>query len=148
MTANLILPPDALGRFLAKAEVDQETGCWLWNGYVAPSGYGQIRIASRLYLAHRASYMVFVGEIPEGLQVDHLCRVTRCMNPSHLEAVTPKENTRRSTAGEATRRRHRAKTHCPQGHPYDSANTSITRSGARRCKACGRAYWRRKAAAS
>lgn len=72
-------------------------GCWLWTGYVMKStGYGQIGVGQRLVLTHRASYEAHVGPIPRGLHVDHLCRVRRCINPDHLEAVTQAENNRRA----------------------------------------------------
>jgi hypothetical protein len=71
-------------------------GCWLWTAHVNPrTGYVQFRIGGRsgkMVLAHRWSYEHFVGPIPDGLQIDHLCRVRHCVNPSHLEPVTAREN--------------------------------------------------------
>ncbi len=78
-------------RFLAKVEFSAD-GCWDWCGWVAPNGYGQVRLMKKLYYAHRLSYLAFVGEIPAGLDLDHLCRNRRCVNPYHLEPVTRKEN--------------------------------------------------------
>ncbi|OZE77409.1 hypothetical protein CH305_18215 [Rhodococcus sp. 15-649-2-2] len=103
-------------------------GCWLWQGPTAPHGYGTtIRAWGRGWLPHRLAYTVMVGEIPEGLQIDHLCRVRKCINPNHLEAVTQAENLRRQGA---------AVTVCPRGHAYTSGNTYITHGGGRACKAC------------
>lgn len=77
----------------------QEGGCWLWTGTIRPDGYGVIYIASKALRfrtsAHRYSYQLIKGAIPEGLELDHLCRVRKCCNPDHLEAVTHAENLRR-----------------------------------------------------
>lgn len=86
-------------RLMAKVEVNKVTGCWIWCGGIDSRGYGsvQIEVAGVLEVrAHRAAYRAFVGSIPDGFQIDHLCRVTSCVNPDHLEAVTPRENTRRA----------------------------------------------------
>lgn len=75
-----------------------KTPCWIWQLKKSPAtGYGTFRINGRDLLAHRWSYEQHRGPIPDGLQIDHLCRVRECINPDHLEPVTPKENTRRST---------------------------------------------------
>jgi hypothetical protein len=84
------------------------------------------------YMAHRFSYLKLVGPIPEGLQIDHLCRVRHCVNPDHLEPVTNKENIRRGIVGMF----HAKKTQCPAGHPYDRDNTRIGSNGSRNCKQC------------
>lgn len=119
----------------------QASGCWEWAGYVAPKGYGYLGFGGRQVLAHRASYEVFVGAIPEGLQIDHLCRNRACVNPDHLEPVTNFENYKRSPLSRINR------THCPRGHRYDSGNTQRHHGDApgRRCRACHNAYmemWR------
>jgi hypothetical protein len=109
-------------------------GCWLWKLATNPKGYGILNNRrSRNSLAHREFYEHFVGEIPEGLQLDHLCRVRRCVNPGHLEPVTHEENQRRGVGpwGSITI------THCPRGHEYTPENTLPTRNS-RRCLTCTR----------
>jgi hypothetical protein len=82
--------------------------------------------------AHRVAYEIFSGvEIPAHLQADHRCRVRSCVNPAHLELVTPQVNVARGQVGSNMRRR----THCPSGHPYDAQNTAH-RNGRRHCRAC------------
>lgn len=80
-------------RLLEKTE--KTDTCWLWAGSLTTGGYGQLSIAGRLTQAHRLAYELYVGAIPEGFQIDHLCRVRHCVNPDHLEAVTQAENIRR-----------------------------------------------------
>jgi hypothetical protein len=118
-------------RFWAKVDKGDGTGCWLWTGTRWAKGYGQVRHQNRRLLAHRVAYELLVGPIPDGYQIDHLCRVTRCVRPDHLEPVTPLENARRAAA---------FITHCPSGHPYDEVNTRRTTDG-RHCKACNRERW-------
>lgn len=127
-------------RFWRKVEVDPETGCWLWTAYLTSAGYGQFQFGCRHEFAHRAAYAGLVGPIPEGLQIDHLCRNRRCCNPDHLEPVTQKENLLR---GDTIVAACAAKTHCPHGHPYAGDNLRIQGKGARYCKICNRLRQRR-----
>jgi hypothetical protein len=90
---------------------------------------------------HRIVYEMLIGEIPEGLQLDHLCRNRICVNPRHLEPVTQKENLLRSPITVPSL--NRAKTHCPKNHEYSAGNTRIEKDGSRRCKQCS--YTRKKA---
>jgi hypothetical protein len=90
--------PDPRIRIVKRITVDDRTGCWLWDGYISTTGYGSIKFQGRIGSVHRLSYESFVGPIPEGLQIDHLCRVRACCNPEHLEPVTSRENTIRGFA--------------------------------------------------
>jgi hypothetical protein len=111
------------------------SACWPWTGYHDRKGYGRISREGRSAGAHRAAYELAIGPIPDGFQLDHLCRNPPCINPLHLEPVTSAENTRRGETGI----NNRSKTHCPSGHPYDEANTYVNAaSGARCCRICGR----------
>lgn len=135
----------ATRRFFERFDEDPETGCWLWTGASA-NGYGRFMLRRRQTLAHRFSYEYFIGPIPEGLQIDHLCRTRGCVNPGHLEPVTPQENTLRGDTLPAANAR---KTHCPKGHPYDAENTVTSSLGRRTCRACNRAkarrhYWKKR----
>lgn len=129
-------------RFWARISLSP-SGCWIWAHPVA-DGYGRVREAgkgSKFAMAHRFAYERLVGPISVGLQLDHLCRVRNCVNPDHLEPVTPRENTLR---GETPAARNAAKTHCPIGHPYDDSNTYICKRGLRKCRACSRDRMRQR----
>lgn len=115
--------------------VDKTETCWLWQGEMGPGGYGRILDSStrKHYMAHRYSYELHVGPVPEELCLDHLCRVRNCVRPDHLEAVTMRENVMR---GETPARRNYEKTACIHGHPYDETNTSFGTNGRRYCRQC------------
>lgn len=118
--------------------------CWLWARTIE-NDYGRIWIGGekgKHYRAHRIVYEALVGEIPSGLSLDHLCRIKRCVNPAHLEPVTHQENVKRGNSGKFQK----AKTHCPQGHEYNSENTYIASRGKyvlRACRTCKRESKRR-----
>lgn len=129
-------------RFLSKISVD-DNGCWLWTARCNNQGYGMFYVARGMRLAHRVAYERLVGPIPEGLDLDHLCRVRRCVNPAHLEPVTRSENIRRGVGPAVSSARLAAITHCPQGHPYDETNTYMKANGNRNCRPCRAAAQRR-----
>ena len=106
--------------------------CWLWTKSFSPNGYGVMKIDGKNVKAHRLSYELFVGSIPDGLELDHLCRVRHCVNPAHLEAVTHRENVLR---GNSPPSRNARKTHCLRGHEFTPENTMAIKGG-RACRAC------------
>lgn len=119
-------------RLLGHVIHDEATGCWNYKGTVNGSGYGSAHINGTRQTWHRACWIAFVGEIPDGLELDHLCKNRRCGNPAHLELVTRRENLLR---GDGWAGRNARKTHCPKGHEYTEANTSWYR-GQRKCRKC------------
>lgn len=127
-------------RILSKVTVDDETGCWEWQGYRQPAGHGRTRFGGRKVLVHRWVFEHLVGPIPDGLSLDHLCRNPPCCNPDHLDAVDHRTNVLRGVGPAAINAR---KTQCPKGHPYDEANTHIDGLGRRVCRTCRKA-WTRK----
>ena len=120
-----------------------ECGCWAWMGVITKEGYGRLAIMGKNKLAHRVSYELVCGPIPEELELDHLCRVRSCINPRHLEPVTRKVNAQRGISGRMLAARHRAITHCPAGHAYAGYNVRINLAGARECRACHREHQRK-----
>ncbi len=98
-------------------------GCWEWLAGCS-GGYGQFRDGQRRVVAHRFAYEDLLEKIPLGLELDHLCKNKKCVNPKHLEPVTRKENRERGNLGVLTHF-NRLKTHCPYGHPYNKDNTYI-----------------------
>lgn len=141
-------------RFIKLLTIDSND-CWLYRT-PAKNGYANFGVTKKKsYRAHRFSYQIHKGEIPEGLHIDHLCSVKNCCNPDHLEIVTPKENTRRAwQRGEAKKHpteialragrignaaavaKKLAMTHCKKGHEYSLENTLNRSSGGRDCKQC------------
>jgi hypothetical protein len=129
------LEAERFWRYVVKTDT-----CWLWTGSADRHGYGRFtlnnhrNIKQRTKLAHRYAYEALIGPIPKGLVLDHVkargCANPRCVNPAHLEPVTQRENMRRSVTA--------TKSHCKCGHPFNEANTAITKDGHRRCRACGR----------
>ena len=127
-------------RFWPKVEFTDT--CWLWTGAISGLVYGCFSINDgsahwRNIQAHRWAYEFCVRPIPDGLVIDHLCRVTLCVRPDHLEAVTERVNILRGVGMAAQCAR---KTHCNNGHPFDEENTYIYPAprSSRECRACGR----------
>ena len=109
--------------------------CWEWVGAHTVLGYGVVRRDNKNKSAHRLSYEAFVGPIPLGLELDHLCRNTKCINPAHLEPVTHQVNVLRGVGTPAV---HAAKTHCDRGHEFSEKNTKTGPKGDRVCIECSR----------
>jgi hypothetical protein len=97
-------------RLAARIDYQGDDQCWEWRGWRDRHGYGRIDVKRVSRLAHRIAYEILIGPIPDGLELDHLCRNTSCVNPAHLEPVTHRENMGRGTFA--------TKTHCPAGHLY------------------------------
>lgn len=129
----------ALGRLPARIAAKitvTDDGCWLWTGYIQKNGYGKVWHDGAKRLAHRVVYTLLVGPIPSDRELDHVrangCRSRACVNPSHLEPVTAKENQARGAGNQ-----HRGRTHCQRGHEFTPENT-IIQGGGRACRACVR----------
>lgn len=133
------LKPEA-ERFWSKVDKNGPNGCWVWTAGTL-LGYGQFRGSAETY-AHRWAYVALVGPIPEGLQLDHLCRNRACCNPAHLEPVTRKENILR---GESPIAQNKRKMVCKNGHPLVPGNLTNRSNGVRQCATCHRAANRRSA---
>lgn len=128
---------DARTRFWSRVIKTYPDECWLWTGATNNHGYGQIYVKGQLQYAHRFSYELQVRPIPDGLELDHLCRTPACVNYRHLEPVTHRTNVLRGVSPSA---QHALKTHCPKGHSYDVRNTYINpTSGSRSCRECAKA---------
>lgn len=115
-------------------KIDKSGDCWLWIGNKIKAGYGTIQRDGKRFYAHRVSYETYVGPIPAGTEIDHLCRVRHCVKPEHLEAVSHKVNTERGIGPTAV---NAAKTHCIRNHPLSGENLYIVAAtGYRQCKRC------------
>lgn len=113
-------------------KVAKTNQCWNWNGFIGRNGYGTIQINKKPVLVHRLSYELYIGKIKRGLQIDHLCRNRRCVNPKHLEPVTAKINVLRGIGLAAINSR---KSECKRGHKFNSKNTRLY-NGQRICRIC------------
>lgn len=118
-------------RFWKGLAPSDEGGCRVWTRSIASTGYGNIRIGGATYLTHRVAYVIAHGDIPDGLQIDHLCRVRACSEITHLEAVTPAVNTSRTAPYRVI------STSCWRGHPLSEDNVRRY-NGSRFCKECDR----------
>lgn len=124
--------------------LDDHDGCWTWIRSTH-QGYATTTVFGKRWLAHRYSYSLYVGAIPKGLVIDHLCRNRRCINPAHLEPVSIAENVQRGARA--------TQTHCKRGHEFTPENTDYYRPTvgggiSRKCLACRRERWSEAAAAN
>ena len=126
-------------RFMAKVDrCDADGDCWLWTASINASGYGSFSRGRVTCLAHRASYELFVGPIPDNREIDHLCAVRHCVNPAHLEVVTRAENVQRTARRAAVA--NADATHCAAGHQLTADNVLQSAQGTRACRSCRRQY--------
>jgi hypothetical protein len=142
------IPPDyqrgvtvpIMERIWERTEPIPECGCYIWMGALGSSGYGQISVEGKRLQVHNVTYEQLVGPIPDGMQLDHLCRVRSCWRPDHLELVTPRENTLRGIGPSAVNAR---RTHCINGHAFTEDNTYYYRGrrqhDRRFCRQCNAA---------
>lgn len=141
-------------RLITYSERVTESGCWLWTGALMGAGYGTTYWSTptqrgRIISAHRASYQLFVGEVPSGMHVLHRCDVMSCINPAHLFLGTHRENVADMVAKGRARNQNSRRTHCKRGHPLVGANLYVDpKHGRRTCCRCRRithrAYEQRK----
>lgn len=120
------------------SKVKKTESCWLWTGATQSSGYGSFGIGGRAYSTHRLAYEDAREPIPDGMQIDHLCRNKRCCNPGHLEVVTAAENNRRARA----HRGYYIGGECGFGHKLSGDNLRIHPRGNLVCRTCARRHKR------
>lgn len=119
---------------LLKLYVHKTETCWEWTGAIAMNGYSKTKLNFKYTSGHRAFFEHYKGPISPGLQIDHLCKNKRCVNPEHLEMVTPRENSARSPGTISTINRH--KLECNSGHLLSGDNLYMTPDGRRQCRSC------------
>lgn len=115
--------------------MESESGCWEWQEYVDEKGYGRFWDGARTIRAHQYAFAALVGDVPDGLELDHLCKNRRCANPYHLDPVTHEVNMARS---DNIMLAFSDQTHCLRGHEFTTDNTYVKADGGRQCRDCSR----------
>jgi len=142
MTVDVQHAQDLIASQRWTSKVDTSSDCHLWLAGTSTAGYGKISLDDVTEFAHRVAWVAAHGEqVPPGLQLDHLCRVRRCVNPDHLEPVTRRENILR---GESHQAKNARKTHCANGHPFNESNTGTQGQQWRKCNVCAREKTQRR----
>jgi len=138
--AEITLPPDPRDerRFWSKVDLGDPFDCWVWDAALQTSGYGNFWMHNASHTAHKVAWVWEYGPVPEGMQLDHLCRERRCVNPDHLEPVTSRENSHRSPL--TLNSINAAKTRCVRGHEYDGVRSD----GKRSCSSCQKVWERNR----
>ena len=138
-------PRPVMDRFMEKFTPEPNSGCWLWTAALNNLGYSVIGVGSaydgtrRTALAHAVAWELFLGGLPEHLDLDHKCRVPSCVNPDHLELVTHRENIcRGKNSSLRSEGKWKRQTHCQRGHPLSGTNLYVPPDGTRNCRACRR----------
>jgi hypothetical protein len=132
-------------RFWRYVSPEPNSGCWLWVASLDGRGYGQLGDgAGGVKKAYRIAWGLYRGPIPDGMELDHKCRVRCCVNPDHLEVVSHRENSLRGVGAPAVNAR---KTHCVNGHEFTEENTYLWKGNERKCRSCAASpqrleYWR------
>lgn len=134
----MLFDPRLPDRFWRKVIPEPNSGCWLWLGAANSAGYGQTWDGKRVVYAHRHAYSTLIAKIPDGFDLDHLCRTPLCCNPAHLEAVSHYENCKRGIRGAWLRTNL-----CPRGHSMTDAYIRGDGSG-RQCAECARMRGRKQ----
>jgi len=141
-----------LHKFMRFVLPEPNSGCWLWTGNLTSQGYGRFVVPRKTARKHtdrayRVAWELLIGPVPEGKELDHLCRVRCCVNPQHLEPVSHRENLLRGSGATVTKlrwaTRREAMTHCVNGHEYTLANTRIDADGGYSCRTCDRLAMRK-----
>ncbi len=130
--------PTVMDRVMESVAIDPDTGCWVWTKSLERNGYARMSVGHKVDGVHRITYKERHGydAIPDGYEIDHLCRNRACCNPDHLEAVEHRENIMRSPI--AVARINADKTECWRGHPLSGPNLHTNARGHRSCRACSR----------
>lgn len=128
--------PDFYEKYSYSIEYEPNTGCILWSGSYTHNGYGQLGLNNKNTRAHRSSYIVHYGSIPDGKLVCHKCDTRACVNHEHLFLGSPKDNS--LDTSKKGRFKNSKKAECPKGHAYSEDNLVSLKSGGRVCKICKR----------